>query len=341
MFSSFTVPTYAGPSSSHYQLQEYGFGAGGATNSASTHFSVNGVVGEVENGRPASAHYQSGSGFTYTMQSNVPSIPTLTNPSNSYYDRLKIVLNPSASDVSDVKYAVQISTTAGFSSGVLVINTDGTTSSTLTTSNFQSYTAWSGSSGFFVTGLSPNTTYYVRAKSVKGNFSESAWSPATSGVATVNPSLTFSLSSNAITFNNLNAGNAYTDTSKSTTLTTSTNAYNGYTVYAKELQSLTGPDSTTIPDYSSPNSTPTSWSGNGFGYTTSDTNLSGSGGANRFSTGSKYAGFLTTGSGDPVADNTTAVTNDAFTISYRVTTSSIQQPETYQNTVLYTIVPSY
>src|SRR5438309_1849440 len=82
---------------------------------------------------------------------------------------------------------------------------------------------------------------------------ETGWGPMTSdpGVSTSTPSLTFSLNSSSITSSNLNSGNAYTDSAKTTGLTTSTNAVNGYTVYAKETDSLRADASTTISDYSS------------------------------------------------------------------------------------------
>jgi len=214
----------------------------------------------------------------------------------------------------------------------------------LGTSNSQTYTAWGGSSGTFVTGLTNGTTYYIRAASRQGSFTQSEWGPSTS--ATTNfASLTFTIDHPTISFNNLNSGNSYTDSTQSDTFTTSTNAFNGYTIYGWDNQPLTSPNST-IANYGSPNSAPTTWSGNGFGYTTNDTNLSGSGGVNRFNTGTSYAGFQTAGPGDPVADTagpvtTSQISNQQFKVSYRVTASNTQPAGTYSNTIIYTIVPSY
>jgi len=333
----------AQPSSTHFTIQEYSFGAGGTASSSSTHYSLNGIAGEVEFGRPSSTHFKVGSGLTYLMKSNVPPAPTLTNPSSNY-DRLKIVINQGGNP-SDAQFAVQISTDSAFLTNVNYVKSDNTVGSTLTTADFRSYTSWGGSSGVYITGLVSNTTYYVKAKARQGAYTESEFGPASSGTTTSNASLTFSVDSSTVTFNNLNAGNSYTDSSKTTVLTTSTNAYNGYVVNARETGALTATGFGTISDYGSPNSAPTSWSGNGFGYTTSDSSLTG-GTTDRFTNGGpNYAGFTTSSPGDPVADHVgpvlTAISNEQFTITYRVTVSNIQKAAKYTTTVLYMVVPSY
>ncbi|SRR6266568_3842627 len=331
------------PSSSNYQLQNYSFGAGGTTNSTSSNYGLNAVAGEVEFGQPGSSNFKVGSGLTYLMKANVPGAPTLSTPANNY-DRILFILNTS-SNPSDSTYALQISTTSDFSTGVNYIKQDGTVGSTLAATDFKTYTNWGGASGTFVTGLTSNTTYYIRAKARQGNFTESEYSPAAS-ITTNFSSLTFTINNPTITFANLNAGNSYTDSSKSDTLTTTTNAYNGYTIYGRVTQALTTANGNTIANYTSPNSAPTAWSGTGFGYTTNDTNLSGTGGVNRFSNGTLYAGFGTSGPGDPVADDAGPVTNsqisnEQFTVNYRVSANNITPAGTYTNTIIYTIVPSY
>lgn len=325
------------PSSANYQIQSYSFGSG-STNSASTNFGLNGVAGEVEFGQPGSSSYQIGSGLSYMMKANVPGAPTLSTP-NTNYDRILFVLNTSGNP-TDTTYALQISTSSNFSTGVNYIKQDGTLGSSLTTADYKTYTNWGGASGTYVTGLMNNTTYYIRVKARQGDFTESEYGPAASK-ATNDPSLTFTINSDTITFNNLNAGNSYTDSSQSNTLTTTSNAINGYTVYGYDTQVLTDTGGDQILNYSSPNSAPTAWSGTGFGYTTSDTTLGG-GSANRFNNGTNYAGFqINNPPGDPVDDNTVPVTNDAQTISYRITATSSTPAGTYKNTVIYTIVPEY
>lgn len=329
------------PSSDNYQIQEYSFGSGGTGDSTSESYGLQGALGEVEFGMPSSSNYKAGSGLTYLLQANVPPAPTLSNPGTNY-DRLKIVIQ-TGNNPTDATFAVAISTD-NFASDTRFVKSDNTIGSTLSASDYRTYTSWGDSSGSYITGLSRNTTYYVRAQAITGDFTESGWGPTSTGVATVDPSLTFSVDASAVTFNNLNSGNSYTDSSKTTTITTSTNAYNGYIVNARETQPLTA-GATTIPDYSSPNSAPTTWSGLGFGYTTSDNDLTG-GTADRFTNGgAHYAGFTTSSPGDPVADHPgpllTPVTNEQVTISYRVTTNSSQQAASYTTEVLYIVVPSY
>lgn len=342
VFGNFAPFVYGAlPSSSSYKLYGYSFGGGGINGGSSSNFKLNGTVGELEFGKPSSTNYKAGSGLTYLLNSNVPTSPTLTTP-GSNYDRIQFVINTS-SNPTDTTYALQISTTSNFSSGNNYIKSDGTLGTSLATTDFKTYTNWGGASGSFVTGLANNTTYYIRVKARQGNFSETEWGPSSSRT-TNDPSLTFSLDSSTLTFSNLNAGNSYTDSSKTNVLTTSTNAYNGYVVYGKVTQALTSTAGSTIANYASPNSSPTTWSGTGFGYNTNDTSLTG-GTANRFS-GSKYAGFGTSTNGDPVADNpgpvsTSPISGEQFTISYRVTGNATTPAGTYSNVILYSIVPSY
>jgi hypothetical protein len=337
--------SFAGPTSTNFELKSYGFGAGGDSLS-STNFKLYGTAGELEMGRLSSTNFKLGSGLTYLLKVNVPPSPTVTNPGTNY-DRLLVVIN-TGSNPTDATFALQISTDSNFLTNINYIKSDNTIGSTLTTSDFQTYANWGGGSGEYVTGLPAGTTYYVRTKARQGtiNFTESEWGPATAGVTTSSPSLTFSTSNSSITFSNLNAGNSYTDSSKTTVLTTSTNAYNGYVVNARETGSLTHTVdlTTTIANYASANSSPTSWTGTGFGYTTSDNDLTG-GTNTRFSSGTKYAGFTTSSPGDPVADHTgpvlSAISNENFTISYKVTADATKKAGKYTTTILYNVVPEY
>ena len=329
------------PSSDNYKIQSYSFGAGGTATSSSQSFALFGIAGELETASQSSTNYVLGAGLTFLMKANVPPAPTLSNPGNTY-DRIKMVIN-TASNPSDATFAVQISTSSAFTQAVNYVKSDNTIGSTLAATDFKTYTSWGGATGVTVTGLQSGTTYYVRAKAKRGNFTESEWGPTGSG-ATVDPSLTFSISSNTVTFDNLNSGNSWTDSGKTTVLTTSTNAYNGYIVNARSTGTL-ATTSATIADFGSPNSSPATWSGYGFGYTTNDNSLTG-GTADRFTNGGpKYAGFTTSSPGDPVADHpgpiTTAIANEQFTISYRVSVSDTQRPGTYTTTVLYIVVPEY
>lgn len=328
------------PASTNYKLVDYGFGSAIAT-SSSGNYTIMGTLGELNIASMSSANFSAESGLVFTLKAEVPPMPTVSNPATNY-DRLKIIINVGGNP-SDATYALGISTD-NFGSDIRYIKSNKTVGNTLTSTDFQDYTTWGGGGGFFVTGLMPHTTYYIRVKSSQGNYTESEFGPA--GVATTSDSsLTFGLDTESITFNNLNAGNSYTDSSKSTVMTTSTNAYNGYIIYGEETQPLTAAPSVTISDYGASNETPTTWSGTGFGYNSNDSDLqTGPGLANRFS-GSKYSGFSSSQQ-DPVADHTTvvenpAISNETFTVAYKVIAPSTVKAGNYQNTIIYTVVPIY
>lgn len=333
---------YAQPQSSNYKLRDYTFGSGGTENSSSTNYKVFGVVGDQPYGKPNSTNYQIGAGQNYTILPALPGAPTFTNPS-ALYDRLKIIINTSGNP-SDTTFAIAITETTDTNwSNIRFIQSDQTVGSILGIEDFLTYSSWGGASGFYVTGLSQNTTYKIKVKARQGNFTETGWGPEATASTSV-PSLTFGVDAHTITFDNLNSGNSYTDSSKSTVLTTSTNAYNGYIIYGRETQVLTS-GSETIANFSSPNSAPTTWSGLGFGYTTNDSNLIG-GTGNRFTSGGpKYAGFVTSTPGDPVADTAgpvlTELSNDQYTISYRVTADANTAAGSYLTTVVYVVVPTF
>ena len=346
IFAYLLIPPLAeaGPTSTNYELKDFTFGGGGTQKSDSTNYSIFGVAGETEFGKPGSANYKAGAGLIYTMQANVPPAPTWTNPASNY-DRLKIVIN-TGSNPSDALYAVAISDDSFVTAQY--VKSDFTIGSTLALTDWLPYstgvTNWGGATGKFIRTLKTGTTYQVKMAAKRGNFTETGYGP-TASATTSNPSLTFGISSSTLTFANLNSANSYTDSAKTTVLTTSTNAYNGYTAYGHETAPLTS-GANTIADFASPNSAPTVWSGTGFGYTTDDNNLAG-GTADRFTNGGpKHAGFTISAPGDPVADHTAVVedptvTNEQFTITYRVTAASTTPAGPYINTVNYVIVPVY
>ncbi len=330
-------PVLAGPTSTTYELKEYGFGSGGTEGTNSTNYSLFGIGGEIDADKLNSTSYTSENGLTYTLQVNTPAAPTFTNPGTNY-DRLKYVID-NGGNPTDAQFLLAISKDNFVSTQF--VQTDNTVG---TGQVWQTYAQWGGASGAYVTGLLENTSYSLKVKARQGNYTESPYS-AVASVSTSVPSLTFGIDSAAVTFTNLGPGNSYTDTTKSTVLTTSTNAYNGYIIYGRDTAVLTS-GANTIVNFASPNSAPTVWSGIGFGYTTDDNNLSG-GTADRFTNGgAKYAGFGTSTPGDPVADHTatilTPVSNEVFNITYRVTADSVTTlPGTYTTTVVYVVVPTY
>jgi len=164
---------------------------------------------------------------------------------------------------------------------------------------------------------------------VNGVASSQAVNGATTTVATVT-------SANTIPLGNVNPS---TNSIAAHDLVVSTNATNGYTVYASYSGTLTDGASHTIADWTGTNGVPTTFSGVGtsaFGYTTESTSLSGTG--SRFSS-DKWAKFETWNY--EVARATTKVSSDTTRIGYQVGVSSTQEAGTYTTTVILTATPTY
>jgi hypothetical protein len=338
----------AGPASSNYELRQYSFGSGSTTPDTTNGTQrLFGNSGEIE-GDPQSANYTLNGGAGGQSTTITPQTPTLTNPSQ-YYDRLKMVLDP-GSDPSDTQYAIAISPDA-FASTTQYVSASLTVIDTLTSSDWQTYAEWGGSGGGMITGLEVNTTYTIKVKSIQGDFSESLFSP-TAEADTTEPSLTFSVSG-PVDMGNLSQANDYTATANGT-VTTSTNAFNGYNIYAYITNQLTMQGGTaTIDNYTGTYASPSSWaSGTGFGYTTNDTTINNVAKWNANpcpgDSGSPlcYAGFSMTGPGDVIADHEANLTSgpivdEEFTISYKLVTTGDQPAGTYITTAVYTIAPIY
>lgn len=201
--------------------------------------------------------------------------------------------------------------------------------------------------------LETSTVYYVslRVTDVAGN-----QTIVTSDGQQVAPTITFSTStsSGGIEFSNLNPGNGFTDT-KTSVLTTSTNARNGYEVRAYATGSLENALLDTIGGFDGGTyAAPDTWEpgDTGWGYTSSDTLV---GGVNKFNAatcpgggtgGPCFAPFATTGIGDVVADNLgpvsgSPISNEQFTITHRVTTDAGQEEGTYQTTLIFQATARY
>ena len=198
------------------------------------------------------------------------------------------------------------------------------------------------------TGLTLRTSqmYYFSVRAVD-NATNIQSPPIYTNGQYVLPTLSFVLSTNTITFANLNNVNNNQDT-KTMTVTTSTNGYNGYQVKAYRFSTFASVPypTNTIPDFQGGSwATPGTWpagqctSGSdcGFGYTSSDPLVEGS---NRFVSGTKYAPFSATASGDTIADNPgpisgTPITNEAFTITAGVAVAAIQAASLYQTQVVF------
>jgi len=177
------------PASTNYKLKDFGFGTGGTGNSSSSNYLLNAITGEQSGAKMSGTNYNLGPGLEFTNQANVPAAPVFTNPGN-YYNKLQIVLNTS-DNPTDTEYAIAISTD-NFVTETNYVQNDNTVGSTLGIEDYQTYVEWGGASGFFVVGLSSNTTYYVKVKAMQGKFTETNYGPVATA-ATVSPTLTFDI----------------------------------------------------------------------------------------------------------------------------------------------------
>ena len=228
---------FAGPASTNYNLKSYDFGNGGTDSSSSANYAVNGETGTQSGSKSSSANFGLNGGEVPTQNANVTPAPTLTNP-DGYYDRLKLVISTGANP-TDTTYLIAISsdnfTTTRY------VQTDDSIGASYTIANYETYASWGSASGFFITGLTQGTTYEVKVRALQGKFSESAYSPKSSAVATLSPSLSFGIATTltgtppflvgfaSLTPNTVFAGDA------DGTLTLSSNAKLGGTVYIKSL----------------------------------------------------------------------------------------------------------
>lgn len=212
------------PSGSTYRLNSYSVGPGGTSNSSSSTYHAQASAGEQANNSSSGTTYTSNNGSIQTEQLNVPAAPTLDNGTSTYYNKLKITLNTS-SNPSDVTYSIAVSTNNFVSTNYL--QADGTIGAS---SVYQTYTAWGGASGIFMIGLSPSTTYYAKVDAKQGLFTNTEYS-AVASLATVAPTLSFSVSPNSSSFSSIVA-NSIT-TSSNISFTFSTNGASGGSVYVR------------------------------------------------------------------------------------------------------------
>ena len=224
------------PSSTNFNLKAFEFGTGGEDNMTSTNYSINAISGEQSGGRLSSSNYVIGSGETPTQNTNITLPPTITNPSN-FYNRLNVVID-NGGNPTDTKYLIAISDDSFVTT--FYVQTDNSIGSTLSITNYQTYAAWGGASGFVVTGLSPSKTYQLKVRALQGNFTESAYS-AVGNALTVATTLSFSVATSLtatppfnVSFTSLPAGSV-TNANATAELAFSTNAVNGGTVYIKSV----------------------------------------------------------------------------------------------------------
>ena len=186
----------------------------------------------------------------------------------------------------------------------------------------------------------------------------SAGDPPANGtwLAQLPVSFTFSLSSLSANLGTLDNSNSWTNDGVTITTTVTTGSSNGYQLTAWARQLLTGLNTMdTIPMWSGTNAAPTNWDSTcpaasecGFGYSTDDNTLAG-GAADRFvnagSCGADsqcWAGFPTSGPGDLVSDDTSAVTDDDTVIEFRVSADpGGDAADDYETQIVFIATPMY
>jgi len=219
------------PATTTYELNSYGFGSGGSANSTTTTYALEGSTGEISGQTAATATYNVKPAFIHTQQANEPKIAAFDNGSGTYYNKLHFVIDQQGNP-SDALYALSISTD-NFVGDIRYIKNDLTVESALSVADYQNYTTWGGAGGANILGLLPNTTYYLRVKATQGKFTESGYGP-TASVATVNPQLSFSLSTNTENLGSLLAGSVVSAPS-TINVGFATNAASGGDVYVNGL----------------------------------------------------------------------------------------------------------
>lgn len=225
----------ASPTSTNFTLKAYDFGNGGG-NGSSTNYSVNGTTNGQSGDQASSGTYKLSPGLSSTQNANVPPAPTFLNTDASDV-HLKLTLN-TGSNPTNTTYAIAISTNNFTTTNY--VQSDTSIGPALGSEDRQSYAAWGGASGFFVTGLSPSTSYTVKVKAYQGRYSESAYGPtatASTGTATLSFSVATSLTSTppfAVSFANLANGSVFA-ANATVNLAISSSASSGGTIYVKDL----------------------------------------------------------------------------------------------------------
>ncbi len=216
-------------SSGTYELNSYSIGPAGTNNTSSSTYKLQGSGGEQANGTSSSSNDTGNNGSIQTEQLNTPLAPSLDNGSGVYYNKLHFVVNNSG-EPTDATYAIAVTTDSSFLTNIQYIQADGTLGSSQV---YQSYGSWNGSSGSFVTSLTPGTTYYIKEAAMQGLFTNTGLSKTANNATTANPSITFSVSPNSVTLSNLLPGSVIT--SSNVTFGLTTNAASGGGVYVSGL----------------------------------------------------------------------------------------------------------
>ena len=209
-------------SSTTYQLNSYGIGSGGTNGASSSTYKLQGNAGEQSNGSTAGTTYRANNGAVQTEQLNVPAAPTLSNGSNTYYNKLGFTVNTSGNP-ADTTYSVAVSTNNFVTT--TYVQADGTLGASPV---YQAYSAWGGAGGSLISSLQPGTAYKVKVDAMQGVYTNTAYGAAATA-STVTPSITFSVSPNTASIGSLLPGSIFS--SPNLTFGLTTNAVAGGGVY--------------------------------------------------------------------------------------------------------------
>ena len=316
----------------------------GGQNSSSTNYSGTESLGGEGDALSSSSNYSAFAGFIQHAYPGVPGQPTLANTGGTLYNSLDFVV-ATGGNPSDAQYALAISSDSFATT--YFIQTDNTLA---TSTAWNTYVAWGGSSGGRVTGLSASTTYQLKIKARFAANTETAYS-ITAQTATINPNFTMTISgvnsgtavagavstitttSNGISFGSLVSDAVSVAMQK---VTISTNAAGGYTTTVRQEGSLTNAYGVPISPVSGTNALPASFPASvttgAFGYHTTDASLC-TGSATRFSSNDTYAGLST--SQEEAACSQTPVTAEETYLVYKVLIGAEQASGAYNNVITY------
>lgn len=199
--------------SSNYKIKDFSVGSEGGQDESSSGYRVMISMGDsVNDERLTSASYRLGIGTSHVWTATAPSIrcfETTTSGSTNCldadvnpdgmimtcgeggcYDRARFELN-SENNPSDALYSVEITTDVSWTTFNYIDASTFLIESAVThdINDYISKSSWEGTvSNLNVLGLTPNTTYYLRATALNGDFTESGSGPvasATTGNSTI------------------------------------------------------------------------------------------------------------------------------------------------------------
>jgi len=201
-----------------------------------------------------------------------------------------------------------------------------------------------------VTTYSTNSSHVCSGQVDQSNVMAEILTSGVTASVSIDPSLTFSVTNDGAAVNGSGDSSPVTTTSStipfgtvaagstawgSQTLTTSTNASHGYSVYVSYSGQMTDANSDTFRDQAgtpaSPNNYDGSSSQSSLGYTAD--------GPGVVFGSNKWAGLTTTNT--QVATRTSPQSADAFHVEYKVEPSNTQAPGTYQTVISYTATPTF